>query len=86
MSMAKTISGLSKGANPTNQACGFFLLDHCAVPVFPATGTGRDCKLLALPDKTVFVRRRADGVQAGSGGESADIDLDAASHIFVHRL
>ncbi|HQR26352.1 MAG TPA: metal-dependent transcriptional regulator [Nocardioides sp.] len=40
----------------------------------------------ALPDKTVFVRRRADGVQAGSGGESADIDLDAASHIFVHRL
>jgi DtxR family Mn-dependent transcriptional regulator len=40
----------------------------------------------ALPDKVVTVAAGAGGVLVGSGGETAEIDLDLASHLFVHRL
>jgi DtxR family Mn-dependent transcriptional regulator len=40
----------------------------------------------ALPDKVVTVAAGAEGVLIGSGGETAEIDLDLASHLFVHRL
>ncbi|HET6625820.1 MAG TPA: metal-dependent transcriptional regulator [Nocardioidaceae bacterium] len=40
----------------------------------------------AVPDKVVTVARGAEGVLIGSGGESAEIDHDAASHVFVRRL
>ena len=39
----------------------------------------------ALPDKVVGVSATALGVLVGSGGESAEIDLDAAAHIFVGK-
>jgi DtxR family Mn-dependent transcriptional regulator len=37
----------------------------------------------AVPDKVVGVSGTDQGVLVGSGGEAAEIDLDAASHIFV---
>ena len=40
----------------------------------------------ALPDKVVTVAAGAGGVLIGSGGETAEIDLELASHLFVHRL
>ena len=40
----------------------------------------------ALPDKVVTVAAGAGGVLVGSGGESAEIDLELASHLFVRRL
>ena len=40
----------------------------------------------ALPDKVVTVGRGAVGVLIGSGGESAEIDNELASHMFVRRL
>ncbi len=40
----------------------------------------------ALPDKTVTVVQTGEGVLVGSGGETAEIVLDAADHIFVKRL
>ncbi|CAN5356384.1 metal-dependent transcriptional regulator [soil metagenome] len=40
----------------------------------------------ALPDKTVTIIATAAGVLVGSGGESAEIDPEAADHIFVKRL
>ncbi|MGA9746869.1 MAG: metal-dependent transcriptional regulator [Nocardioides sp.] len=40
----------------------------------------------ALPDKVVTVTRGAEGVLIGSGGESAEIDAELASHMFVRRL
>jgi DtxR family Mn-dependent transcriptional regulator len=40
----------------------------------------------ALPDKNVYVTRSEDGVLAGSCGETAEIDAEAAGHIFVRRL
>jgi len=40
----------------------------------------------ALPGKVVTVARGAEGVLVGSGGESAEIDSEAASHLFVRRL
>jgi DtxR family Mn-dependent transcriptional regulator len=40
----------------------------------------------ALPDKVVTVAVGAEGVLIGSGGETAEIDNDLASHMFVHRL
>jgi DtxR family transcriptional regulator, Mn-dependent transcriptional regulator len=40
----------------------------------------------ALPDKVVTVAAGAGGVLVGSGGETAEIDLELASHLFVHRL
>ena len=40
----------------------------------------------ALPDKTVTIVSTEAGVLVGSGGESAEIDHEAADHIFVKRL
>jgi DtxR family transcriptional regulator, Mn-dependent transcriptional regulator len=40
----------------------------------------------ALPDKVVTVAAGAEGVLVGSGGEMAEIDPEAASHMFVRRL
>jgi DtxR family Mn-dependent transcriptional regulator len=40
----------------------------------------------ALPDKVVTVAAGAGGVLIGSGGETAEIDVDLAAHLFVHRL
>ncbi|MGD9958165.1 metal-dependent transcriptional regulator [Nocardioides sp.] len=40
----------------------------------------------ATPDKTVTIARTAEGVLIGSGGETAEIDTEAAEHIFVRRL
>ena len=40
----------------------------------------------ALPDKVVTVAAGAEGVLIGSGGETAEIDIDLAAHLFVHRL
>ncbi len=40
----------------------------------------------ALPDKTVTVLATDEGVLVGSGGETAEIVLEAADHIFVRRL
>jgi DtxR family transcriptional regulator, Mn-dependent transcriptional regulator len=40
----------------------------------------------AVPDKVVTVAAGAEGVLVGSGGESAEIDYDSASHMFVKRL
>ncbi|MFT3874099.1 MAG: metal-dependent transcriptional regulator [Nocardioides sp.] len=36
----------------------------------------------ALPDRAVSVQATEDGILIGSGGESAEIDFDAAEHIF----
>jgi DtxR family Mn-dependent transcriptional regulator len=40
----------------------------------------------AVPDKVVTVVAGAGGVLIGSGGETAEIDSDIASHMFVRRL
>jgi DtxR family Mn-dependent transcriptional regulator len=40
----------------------------------------------AQPDKVVTVSAGAEGVLIGSGGETAEIDLELAAHLFVHRL
>jgi DtxR family Mn-dependent transcriptional regulator len=40
----------------------------------------------ALPGKVVTVAASAGGVLIGSGGETAEIDADAATHMFVRRL
>ena len=40
----------------------------------------------ALPDKVVTVAPGAEGVLIGSGGETAEIDVELAAHLFVHRL
>jgi DtxR family transcriptional regulator, Mn-dependent transcriptional regulator len=40
----------------------------------------------ALPDKVVTIASGAGGVLIGSAGETAEIDLELASHLFVHRL
>ena len=40
----------------------------------------------AVPDQVVTVAHGAVGVLIGSGGETAEIDLDLAAHLFVHRL
>ena len=39
----------------------------------------------ALPDRSVGITATEAGVLVGSGGESAEIDPEAASHIFVRR-
>jgi DtxR family Mn-dependent transcriptional regulator len=39
-----------------------------------------------LPDKVVTVAAGAEGVLLGSGGETAEIDHEAAGHVFVRRL
>jgi DtxR family Mn-dependent transcriptional regulator len=40
----------------------------------------------AVPDRVVTVTAGAEGVLLGSGGETAEIDAEAASHVFVRRL
>jgi DtxR family Mn-dependent transcriptional regulator len=40
----------------------------------------------ALPDREVAVSEGPEGVLLGSGGETAEIDPDIASHVFVTRL
>jgi DtxR family Mn-dependent transcriptional regulator len=40
----------------------------------------------AQPGEAVAVVATAEGVLVGSGGESAEIDSEAASHLFVRRL
>ncbi|MGI8577411.1 MAG: metal-dependent transcriptional regulator [Nocardioidaceae bacterium] len=40
----------------------------------------------ALPGAVLTVARGAGGVLIGSGGEAAEIDLEAASHLFVRRV
>jgi DtxR family Mn-dependent transcriptional regulator len=40
----------------------------------------------ALPDKVITVTAGAVGVLIGSGGETAEIDIDLAQHLFVRRL
>ncbi|WP_225914931.1 metal-dependent transcriptional regulator [Nocardioides jiangsuensis] len=40
----------------------------------------------ALPDKVVTAVAAPEGVLLGSGGETAEIDHEAASHMFVRRL
>lgn len=40
----------------------------------------------ALPGQVLTVARGAGGVLIGSGGEAAEIDLEAATHLFVRRI
>jgi DtxR family Mn-dependent transcriptional regulator len=40
----------------------------------------------AQPGKVITVARGVEGVMMASGGESAEIDAEAASHLFVRRL
>ena len=40
----------------------------------------------ALPDKTITAIATEEGVLVGSGGETAEIVLEAADHIFVRKL
>ncbi len=40
----------------------------------------------ALPDHVVTITRAAEGVLIGSAGETAELDDEAASHVFVRRL
>jgi DtxR family Mn-dependent transcriptional regulator len=50
----------------------------------PLMGTLR--RIGAVPDKVIGVSATEAGVLVGSGGESAELDLDAAAHIFVSRV
>jgi DtxR family transcriptional regulator, Mn-dependent transcriptional regulator len=50
----------------------------------PLMGTLR--RIGVLPDKVVGVTATSAGVLVGSGGETAELDLEAAAHIFVSRL
>jgi DtxR family Mn-dependent transcriptional regulator len=50
----------------------------------PLMGTLR--RIGALPDKVVAVNATEAGILVGSGGESAELDLEAAGHIFVSRV
>ena len=40
----------------------------------------------ALPEKVVTATAGAGGVLLGSGGETAELDVEAAAHMFVRRL
>jgi len=40
----------------------------------------------AMPGKVITAAQGAEGVLIGSGGESAEIDGEAATHLFVRRL
>jgi DtxR family Mn-dependent transcriptional regulator len=50
----------------------------------PLMGTLR--RIGAVPDKVVGVTATPAGVLVGSGGETAELDLEAAGHIFVSRV
>ena len=50
----------------------------------PLMGTLR--RIGAVPDKVVGVSATQVGVLVGSGGEAAELDLEAAGHIFVSRV
>jgi len=50
----------------------------------PLMGTLR--RIGVLPDKVVGITATDAGVLVGSGGETAELDLEAAGHIFVTRL
>jgi DtxR family Mn-dependent transcriptional regulator len=50
----------------------------------PLMGTLR--RIGVLPDKVVGVTATGAGVLVGSGGETAELDLEAAAHIFVSRV
>ena len=50
----------------------------------PLMGTLR--RIGVLPDKVVGITATELGVLVGSGGETAELDLDAAAHIFVSRV
>jgi DtxR family transcriptional regulator, iron-dependent repressor len=50
----------------------------------PLMGTLR--RIGVLPDKVVGVTATEAGVLVGSGGETAELDLEAAGHIFVSRV
>ena len=50
----------------------------------PLMGTLR--RIGVLPDKVVGVTATELGVLVGSGGETAELDLEAAAHIFVSRV
>jgi DtxR family transcriptional regulator, iron-dependent repressor len=50
----------------------------------PLMGTLR--RIGVLPDKVVAVTATDAGVLVGSGGESAELDVEAAGHIFVTRV
>jgi DtxR family Mn-dependent transcriptional regulator len=50
----------------------------------PLMGTLR--RIGVLPDKVVGVTATDAGVLVGSGGETAELDLEAAGHIFVTRV
>ena len=39
----------------------------------------------ALPGKTVTIARTGEGILIGSGGETAELEVEAAEHIFVRR-
>ena len=50
----------------------------------PLMGTLR--RIGVLPDKVVGVTATEAGVLVGSGGETAELDLESAGHIFVTRV
>ncbi|MFZ2015543.1 MAG: metal-dependent transcriptional regulator [Nocardioides sp.] len=50
----------------------------------PLMGTLR--RIGVLPDKVVGITATEAGVLVGSGGETAELDLEAAGHIFVSRV
>jgi DtxR family Mn-dependent transcriptional regulator len=50
----------------------------------PLMGTLR--RIGALPDKVIAVEATDAGILVGSGGETAELDLEAAGHIFVARV
>ena len=50
----------------------------------PLMGTLR--RIGAVPDKVIGVSATEAGVLVGSGGETAELDLEAAGHIFVSRV
>jgi DtxR family transcriptional regulator, iron-dependent repressor len=50
----------------------------------PLMGTLR--RIGVLPDKVVAITATEAGVLVGSGGETAELDLESAAHIFVTRV
>ena len=50
----------------------------------PLMGTLR--RIGAVPDKVIGVVATDAGILVGSGGETAELDLEAAGHIFVSRV